>query len=429
MGIFDRLWKKDENEELRRAKSLLAEGEAERALKLARRLLKQGGPLSAEIQDLIDKAENHLSKECLAAAAHSESQGSFSDAADWIMAALTFVHDPVRIEALQQRADDLRGKGGKDTGPDFAPAPMEQESETDLDPETHFYTLTGMLREDISERYERLPEPFRQAFILANTGRLAEARALFDQMVADNPTDPVIRFERARCALLQENAEQARQDLDEVARVLGDEPLDLGGSLFVAGLWSEAMLKLEKPAPVVERLQPLTQPDKGPPGLSLLYALALEKTGEIDEAIEVLFRTSRRFDRDPGFPLHIARILAQRGEHERAIDCLEISVAPSCSSGSCMGVAKHAPSLRLLISLYLEHQLKPKRVAELMLHLEQAVGGFRARPDLLLLAKWHEGKGDHEAAEHARAAAEEAIGKNITDVMPASMANADQPIL
>jgi len=214
MGIFDRLWKKDENEELRRAKSLLAEGEAERALKLARRLLKQGGPLSAEIQDLIDKAENHLAEECLAAAAHSESQGSFSDAADWIMAALTFVHDPVRIEALQQRADDLRGKGDKDTGPDFAPAPMEQESETDLDPETHFYTLTGMLREDISERYERLPEPFRQAFILANTGRLAEARDLFDQMVADNPTDPVIRFERARCALLQEHAEQARQDIE-----------------------------------------------------------------------------------------------------------------------------------------------------------------------------------------------------------------------
>ena len=432
MGLFDRLLKKDPSQELARARALLDKGEPERALKVARRLLKRGGPTASQAQDLIEKAELTMVEDLLAAAGRSEQQDAFIDAADWIEAALPYVNDPVRTNELENQIRALRQRVGEETGPRFEPAPEsgELEGDEELDPQTHFYTLIGMLREDIADRYEQLPEAFREAFLQMNNGQIEAARATLDVLVESHPQEALIRFERGRCALMQGDAACAREDLDEVSAELGEEPLDLSGSLYVVGLWSEAMLTLEEAGPVVEKLAPIADPARNNPGLSMLYAMALEKAGQPDEAANFLLQAGRRFDKDPNFPLQLARILARRGDHLHAIECLEASVAPSCSGGSCMGPAKHAPSLRLLISLYLENELKTKRVEELMMHLEQAIGGFRLRGDLELLAKWHEHQGDKEAAEQARKAALDAGEQGITQAMSASaMLGSDKAIL
>lgn len=101
------------------------------------------------------------------------------------------------------------------------------------------------------------------------------------------------------------------------------------------------------------------------------------------------------------FTYLLAHVLNRLGERAAAIDCLEMAIAPSCTSGGCAKPPKHLPSLRALAALYLDEGGHTERVAELMRWVSRDLGGRLTREDFALVAKVHEQDGEPEAAQRA----------------------------
>ena len=130
-------------------------------------------------------------------------------------------------------------------------------------------------------------------------------------------------------------------------------------------------------------------------------------TGRFEDARDFYTKAIWKFDQEPMFPYYLALVLANQGETERAIVCLEESIAPSCRMSDCGQSPKHLPSLRFLTRLYLEQGNAPRRAHELLDYLTQELAGRLSREDYLLMASYHEQVGDAEGAQAARIAARE----------------------
>ncbi len=416
MGLLDRLFKTDPRQALERAEGLLARGDAAKALRLAQRAA-DGGSLAqnTRAEQIIRRAREALAGAVLDKAALSEEAGFYEDAAEWISAALEHVDDEGRRDELERRVEELLARATEQDRQREAPAfpdfPDDEETpepvagELELDPEEHYETLVSTLDDDVAARYETRPEEFRRAFVQLNEGQVQEALEALEALAESWPEDPVYHLERGRCHLLLGHYEEARRDLEAVWEAFGDEPLDHSRSVSVPGLWAEAMLGLEQPAEVVERLDEVALPQEADPGLCYYYALALMVTKSYDRARSYLLAAITSYPQNPEFPHQLAAALHQGGRTGEAIDTLERAIAPSCSPAGCRRVALHLPSLRSLAGLYLGADGALERVHELLTLIAQAQGGRLAGEDYLLVAEYHQQRGDDEAASEAAAQA------------------------
>ena len=256
-----------------------------------------------------------------------------------------------------------------------------------------------MLVEEVAEHYEgRLPA-FRIAYVALNEGRVAEAHEAFEILAASADEDPVVRFERGRSRLAVGDVAGAVPDFEAAWPTFGDGALDLTGELSVPGLWAEAMLALGQPVPVIERLVKLADPIDAAP-VSERYAQALMAAERLEDARDFLTAAVAKNPSRDLFAYQLAQTFEQLGERTAAIDCLEIAIAPSCTTG-CAPRQKYLPSFRALVSLYLADESQPERVHELMTVIARALGGRLTSGDHTLLARYYEQIGDAEAAEHA----------------------------
>ncbi|MDJ0841472.1 MAG: tetratricopeptide repeat protein [Acidobacteriota bacterium] len=406
MSFFKKIFKKDPQKELDRAVSLLARGDAERALKIALRVAAADGPMAARAGDLAARARDDLVQEMMRNATRSESAGAFGDAADWLEAACEHESGEDELDDLRLRIEDLRKRAEAEPEVEEVPIPPEVEDVEEIDEEQYFQAVVGTLRPDIAERYENAGEAFRKAFLKREQNRLTDAAQDLEDLRAANPDDPLIKLEAARCALMRDKPEEARELAEAVWGHFGDESLDLAHMLSVPAVWAEAMLRLEQPEEVSRRLAPIAANDRGNAHLTMLYASSLELSKRLEEAVEVLAPARKAFPGNPWFPFHLARTLDELGDWEEAISCLEASIAPSCAGGSCNRPRKHTPSIRYLIALYLGHQMETERVGELLSHLEEALNGQFQGEDLRMIAAYHRQMGDETAATEAEAAAE-----------------------
>ncbi len=406
MGLLDRLMRKDPEKELIRIETLLEKGDGLNALKRLRLLEKRGeGPWRKRTDALLERVQDLLASEYLARATRAQSAGAHEDAAEWIVLALEHIRNATQRSALEQRMDALRQKTDpepvREPDGEEEPAVEIEEGEHELDPAVHFETLVSMLKPEPAELYLSRDPSFPRLFVLMNQGLPKEALEGLNALVEAHGDDPVYLLERARCRLMVNEVEEALKDLQAVWPVLGDDPIDLADALCVPGLWAEAMLRLGRPGPVVERLAPLADPANDRPNLAVHYATALEMDHRMEEAVRFLAGARTRFTGIPAFPFCLARVLNLLGDWQQAIQCLEAAIVPSCSGNQCMAPPKHVPSFRALISLYLEHDLRLGRVRELLDHVARALNGQMEREDYLMLAAYHKRTGDMEAAQKA----------------------------
>lgn len=424
MGWLDRLLSKDPAEELARAEQFLTRGEPVRALEIVRRLERSRDmAVRGQAASLLQQARDALVSQTLANAAAAEKAGDPADAADWIRAALQHLGDGVqraeletRLEVLESRVEQapVRSLLGRD---EAEPSPgMEMELDTD----TRYDMLVGMLTEEVAHRYEDRSAAFREAVVEINEGQAQAALAKLDDLVARNGSDPVLHFERGRARLTLERWAGAREDFEAAWTRLGDEPLDLGGSLSIPLLWAEAALGQGDTGALLDRLHELAAPEAGNPDLSALYVQALLSTGRRDEARELLLALCQRHRSRQDFSHALASLLAEEGETAAAVRLLEVAVKPSCASGSCAKPPLHLPSLRLLAKLHLDAQNPPSRVEELMVWIAHAQGGQLGAVDHHLVARYHDAMDDPDAAQESRMAAErlERSGRSETEPTP-----------
>lgn len=415
MGLLDRLFKSDPRALLERAEGLLARGDAAQALRVAERALK-GGSLAqtSQAEQLVRRARDTLAQAALERADLAEASGFYEDAAEWIEAAREQVGDEGRRDELARRAAELAQRAGEEAKRSDAAALAEalaprgpDEDERDrapLDLDDHYEAILNTMDDDVAERYEERPEAFRRALVELNEGRVEAARPVLEELAEARPGDPVYRLERGRCRLLGRDFAHARADFEAVWEVFGDEPLDHARTTSVPALWAEAMLGLGEAEALVERLDEAAVPAQADEGLCYHYALALMVTERFEEARRYLVEAARAFPAAAELPRQLAAALVQLGRRSEAIDTLERAIAPSCATVSCRRVPKHVPSLRSLAGLYLEEG-ELDRVRALMTHVAEARNGKLEAEDYLLLAEYHQRRGD---AESAREAAEQA---------------------
>jgi tetratricopeptide (TPR) repeat protein len=405
MGLLQRFFSGDPQRELERAEALLASGDVQRALEIARRTERRAPARDQErARALVERARQSLATEALQKASLAETSEYFEDAAEWVEVALEHVDDPVRrgeLETLRQSLLECARKTEDEAW--SPPADLAHESQTDLDSGIHYQALIDMLEEEVAERYQARPPTFRAAYIALNEGRGEDARQAFENLAAGAGEDPVIRFERGRSRLASGDAEGAASDFEAAWPELGDHALDLAGELSVPALWAEAMLALGRPKPVIERLAGLLDPIAAPP-LCERYAQALLDADRLEAARDFLSAAIKRNPTRDLFAYQLAQALGRLGQRAAAIDCLEAAIAPSCASG-CAPRARFLPSFRALAAFYLEDGSRPERVRELMKLVAQTLGGRITSRDHTLLAGYYEQVGDAEAAERARSQA------------------------
>lgn len=411
MGLFD-VFKKDPETLLERARTALERGDATQALRLAR----QVGEKDPRAAEVVRRARQALADAACERAEKAEESGYLDDAVEWLRTAAANVDGARReellghAEALLQQAEEEAERRAEQAAAASQPVAEEDDAEEGFASELDFAyeALVGTLDEDLADRYDQQPEEFRRAFVGLNEGRAEEARGVLEKLVDEDPDDAVRRFERGRCRLHAGDYQPAREDFEAVWETLGDEPVDLAQTLSVPGLWAEAMLGLEKTGELVERLDGVADPSHGDPTLCAYYAVALVKEEKLEEAERFLVKAVSVFPQNPDFSYQLAALFKRGGRTAEAIDVLETSIMPSCSSGTCGQVPKHLPSFRALARLYLDERRSPKRVHELLDHIGLALGGQLGREDHVLTAEYHELIGDAAAARESRAAARHA---------------------
>lgn len=269
-----------------------------------------------------------------------------------------------------------------------------------------YETLVTMLSDEVAALYAARPREFQQAVVDLNEGRTAEALAALESLGAEAPEDAALRLELGRARLLSGDAAAARDDFAAAWEVLGDEPLDAGGSQYIAALWAEAALAAGEAGAVVERLAPLAAPESGPPEICRLHATALLAAGRLTDAVGYLEEVTALLPKDAELNLLAAQALAASGAPERAIAGLEQVVAASCGAGGCATPAAHLPSFRLLARLHLTAGGRPERARELIALVANAQRGALGAEDHAILAEYYRATGDHESAADAAAEAE-----------------------
>lgn len=411
MGLLQRLFGGDPAGNLERAETLLAEGDPQRALTLARRVLEGAEErYRARAEDLLQRARQAWVDHCLEQAEAAREAGHPEDAAVHLTRALEEVDDGRRrqeLEALRrslleepaEEADDGWASEGEGDEPRAAgddggrPAPTEELYET----------LLAGLAPGLEGRYRGRPAAFQEAYVTLNEGRGSEALRLFEELAAEAPADPVILLERGRCRLFAGDAAGARQDFEQVWPELGDAPLTADGGASLPSLWAEAALADGDPGAVIDRLADLADPEPGdaPPTVPFLYAEALLAAGRLEEGCSFLTEVVDLFPGHPDLPYLLALAYERLGARGAAIETLERAIAPACAGGSCSRPALHVPSLRALAALYLNRGGAAERVHELLGLLRYALGGRFGERDLWLFARYHHQVGEAAAAERA----------------------------
>lgn len=283
MGLFDRLFRKDPGEELARAEELLAAGRAYDALVAVRRVEERvGRDGGAEAQELRLRARalevrcrELLISSALAEADRAAAEEAYDDAADWVASAMEQAERVAELPPedrppaaagrraeLRRRREELRRRGREAARQASMMSRFEEEEDErsgpdPLDTEGRFGLLVGGFHEEVADLYLHRPLPFQQAYLDLAEGRYEEALAAFDGLVAEEPDDAVVRFERGRARLATGDLAGAEEDFEAAWEVLGDEPLDMAGELSVPALLARARGQ----APVEPDREPDDEPE------------------------------------------------------------------------------------------------------------------------------------------------------------------------
>lgn len=433
MGFLKSLFGGDPAKDLEKGERFLGSGQPHRALEIGRKLLAKGeGEWQARAEALVLSARRSLVENALTMAGESEESEYFEDAVDWLERASEQLADMgeegraqrLEVDARRQAlVDRIEREEAEDMVMDVVDV-YGLEDDGDGDGALPFEILVDTLRESAAARYLAQGEDFQHAFVAFNHGDTDDAIRMFDALLDRDNGNAVARLERGRCRLLMDDMAGARDDFEAAWESWGDEPLDRAGSLSVPGLWAEAQLALGEPEPIVERLEEAADPDHGRLEATLPYAQALVLTGDLERAEAFLGRAMARFPSNQDLSYLFAGVLVRGGHRDDARAGLEAAIAPSCATGNCARPRKHAPSLRLLVDLYLgkgdldngdvpESSAAPEptgkdieRAGELMTHLADAVDQRLGAEDFDRIARYRRLLGDDRAAEEAEADAE-----------------------
>ncbi len=136
-------------------------------------------------------------------------------------------------------------------------------------------------------------------------GLLKEAAGEFEQALAIDPNNDVVRLEYATCLFAQSRDDEARKQFETERQRLGDRP---GVNYYLGRL----DLRSNDFAAAIKMLAPL-ESDPGLSNVSLYLGMAYMSAGQPARALECLERAARKNPRDPEVYYRLARVYSTAG--------------------------------------------------------------------------------------------------------------------
>jgi Flp pilus assembly protein TadD len=149
-----------------------------------------------------------------------------------------------------------------------------------------------------------------KAVQLMERRQFSEAAAEFEQALAADPNNDVVRLEYATCLFALERDTEARKQFEIERQRLGDKP---GLNYYLGRL----DLRANDFAAAIKKLAPL-ETDPKLSNVSLYLGIAYMSTGQPARAIECLERAARNNPRDPEVHYRLARAYSMAGRSGEA---------------------------------------------------------------------------------------------------------------
>jgi len=138
----------------------------------------------------------------------------------------------------------------------------------------------------------------------------SEAAAEFEQALASDPNNDVVRIQYATCLFAQERNDEARKQFEIERQKLGDRP---GLNYYLGRL----DLRANDFTSAIRRLAPLEK-DPALSDVSLYLGVAYMSAGQQARALECLERAARNNPRDPQVHYRLGRVYSMAGRTDDA---------------------------------------------------------------------------------------------------------------
>lgn len=168
---------------------------------------------------------------------------------------------------------------------------------------THGFTAQAPARGDPASHVGK-------AVRLMQDRRFSDAAAEFEQALAADPNNDVVRIQFATCLFVQERNDEARKQFEIERQRLGDRP---GLNYYLGRL----DLRANDFASAIKKLVPL-ESDPALPDASLYLGVAYMSAGQPARALECLERAARNNPRDPQVHYRLGRVYSMAGRTEDA---------------------------------------------------------------------------------------------------------------
>jgi tetratricopeptide (TPR) repeat protein len=169
--------------------------------------------------------------------------------------------------------------------------------------ETHGATAQPPARSDAASHVGK-------AVRLMQDRLFSEAATEFEQALASDPNNDVVRIQYATCLFAQERNDEARKQFEIERQKLGDRP---GLSYYLGRL----DLRANDFTSAIRRLAPLEK-DPALSDVSLYLGVAYMSAGQQARALECLERAARNNPRDPQVHYRLGRVYSMAGRADDA---------------------------------------------------------------------------------------------------------------
>lgn len=247
------------------------------------------------------------------------------------------------------------------------------------DPRLRYALMVETYPAPLRERLTALGQSFAAAALLTDNGQPEQA---FKALLEHTNRDDVARYERARAAIAAGELPAAASELLRFSEAFGHHTI---GSNHTIIMLVQTLISLGRAEEALGHvLSCLSASAESSEQVMLRSAEAqllfvLERDEEADTKATALLRDASR---DMSLVKLLSRIRQRRGLRVSAMAVLEDGLNRCCSApGKCGSQPLDLEAVRMLAALYLEDQIEPKRVAELMRDLQK----HRQQPT------WHDG--------------------------------------
>jgi tetratricopeptide (TPR) repeat protein len=364
MGFLGRLFGTDPDSKIEKAKRMIAMSEFHEARWILEDLE------HPETQDLMARTMNGLIEANLEEGRARYSAADKEGAEEHLALAREFgaTHDQLREARREGRASM---PAPKPAAPKVEDVPAGDDPIWSLppeDPRLRYALMMEAYPEALKERLLALGLGFAEAALLTENGKPEEA---FEALQPYTAQDDVARFERARAAIAAGILPAAASDLLTFGDTVGHRAI---GTNHTAVMLCQTLVRLGRAEEAVDRLQPLIEQSSVPSEQIMLAgaeAQILFLLGRDEEADVKTTKLLKDSSRDMNLVKLLSKVRNRRGQRLNAMQILEDGLNRCCSApGKCGSQALDLEAVRMLMVMYLEDRIEPKRTKELGKDLE-----------------------------------------------------------